>query len=258
MDDLSSKFIGIDTSDLPDFYDFQKPLEMGLWVLLVAKDKLGIKRLTASDIANVIIEAMEVSTNFVSITSAFNRAEDKVHTYYEKPLTYYAIMKSGQYHLFGSTRGGSVNVHYFVPGQKYLSKRVLADNILSGLEGDLGIVDPYCSIRSLDVLSVSGAKNVKFLTRLQNLSKKNEQQFIRELKDFNSEGRSIEFRNYTAADIHDRYIISSDAVVILGHSIKDLGAKESFAVVLNKEGNRNIFDSLVEGFNRRWKKACLI
>ena len=53
----------------------------------------------------------------------------------------------------------------------------------------------------------------------------------------------------------DRYIISSDSLVILGHSIKDIGSKESFAVTLSSHTNKNIVEALTENFNRRWKKA---
>lgn len=44
----------------------------------------------------------------------------------------------------------------------------------------------------------------------------------------------------------------------LGHSIKDLGVKESFAIVLNKDTNKNIVEALIENFDRRWKQSSLL
>ena len=44
VEDIIAEFKKVDISDLPDFYNYRKPLEMGLWVLWGAKDKLGIKK----------------------------------------------------------------------------------------------------------------------------------------------------------------------------------------------------------------------
>ena len=117
------------------------------------------------------------------------------------------------------------------------------------------IVDPYCGERTLDILGNVKNRVVKFITRVENLREKNKKRFLRELKDFKSEHPEIEFKNYPHKDIHDRYIISSELLVILGHSIKDLGAKESFAIILNKDMNKNIVEALIENFNRRWKQS---
>ena len=99
------------------------------------------------------------------------------------------------------------------------------------------------------------SNEVKFLTRLENLREKDKKRFLREVKDFKSEKPNIEFRDYPYPHIHDRFVISSNNIVLLGHSIKDLGSKESFAVVLNKETNRDFFEALVRIFNEKWKKA---
>ena len=93
---------------------------------------------------------------------------------------------------------------------------------------------------------------------MENLREKDKNRFLRELKDFKSEHSKIEFKNYPHKDIHDRYIISSELLVILGHSIKDLGAKESFAIILNKDTNKNIVEALIENFNRRWKQSSML
>jgi hypothetical protein len=256
--ELVQKFRGVDTSGLPEFTNYDKPLEMGLWVLWVAKEKLDITKLTAYQIADVLVQAMEVSIDPRAIVNSFNRAKRKVHIYRDEKETYYGIMKPGKDHLIANAGTGSIQVYYFEAGKRYYSKNVLANNILAELKGELKIVDPYCSARTLDILLKAQAKNVKFLTRLENLSKKDKNQFLRELNDFKSEHTNVEFRNYSNTDIHDRYVISSNALVILGYSMKDLGAKESFAVVFDKEANKNIFDALVESFNRRWKIASTL
>lgn len=250
--DLTKRFKEVDTSDFPSFNIYKKPLEIGLWVLWVAKDKLQIKMLSARQIASVIRDVKEISINAESITRAFNRAGDKIHTYHQNEEVYYEIMIPGKEHLATQLKDESINVYYFKPEKEYTSKRVLVKNILSNLKGELKIVDPYCGERTLDILTNVKNDVVKFITNLENLRRKNKGGFLRELEDFKKENPNIEFRNYPHTDIHDRYIISSDNLVILGHSIKDLGTRETFAIILNKDTNKDIFEALVENFSRRW------
>lgn len=256
--EISKRFIEIDISDFPDFYSYKKPLEEGLWILWVAKEKLQIERLTAEQIASIIRDVKEVSIEAKSITNSFNKGGDKIHTYHENGQVYFEIMRSGKDHLISQTKEGSIQVVYFEPDKRYTSKRLLSKNILDSLKGELRIVDPYCSERTLDILKDIKNEHVKFLTRVDNLREKEKGRFLRELQDFKSEKPSIEFRNYPNVDIHDRYIISSDSLVVLGHSIKNLGSKESFAVILSKDTNRNIFEAVTENFDRRWKQSSTL
>ncbi len=257
--DLLERFRDVKTDGLPEFGNYGKPLEMGLWVLWVAKEKLDLRMLTAYEIADVIVNVKENSIDARAIVNAFNRAKGKkIHIHDVGGETYYEIMGPGKEHLIKKTSGGSIAVYYFEAEKRYHSKNVLANNILTGLTGEIKIVDPYCSDRTLDILSKARVKKVKFLTRLENLSERNKNHFLRELRDFKAEHANVEFKNYSNTDIHDGYIISPDVVVILGHSMKDLGAKESFAVVFDKQTSRNVFEALVENFNRRWNKASLM
>jgi hypothetical protein len=254
---LITEFSNANISDFPDFNLFKTPLEMGLWVLWVAKDKLNIKKMTADQIASVIRDVNEASIDAKSINYSFTPAKGKIHIYHEDGTVYFEIMKMGKDHLLGLIKQGSVDVLYFQPDQKFTTKRTLSKNILEGLQGKLQIVDPYCSERTLDILKDLKVK-VDFLTRVENLREKERERFLRELQDFKSEFTGFEFRNYPNADIHDRFIISENSLVILGHSIKDLGSKESFAIILEKNSNRNVIEALIENFNRRWKQATIL
>ena len=258
MTDIVEKFKELDTSDFPDFYTYKTPLAKGLWVLWVAKEKLGIRKLDSEQVALVIRDVMEISIDAKSIVYAFNRAGDKVHAYHEDDSTLFEIMKPGKEYLLSQMREGSVQLFYFEPGRRFSSKRILSKNILDNLVGDLKIVDPYCNERTLDILKDVGDRVVKVLTRVENLREKERNRFLREVIDFKSESKNMEFRSYPYTDIHDRYIISSDSLALLGHSIKDLGGKESFAIVLNKDTSKNIIESLRENFDRRWKQSKII
>ncbi|MCJ7786630.1 hypothetical protein MUP06_00205 [Patescibacteria group bacterium] len=250
------KFRHVKTDGLPEFDNYDKPLEMGLWVLWVAKEKLDVRMLTAYEIADVIVNVMENSIDARAIVNAFNRAKGKkIHIHDIDGETYYEIMGPGKEHLIKKTGEGSIAVYYFEPGKRYQSKRVLATNILADLKGVLKIVDPYGDTGTLDILSKANVEDVQFLIRLDSLSEQNKRRFQRELQDFRSDHPNIKFRNYSKSEIHDRYIISSDKLIILGHSLKDLGSKESFAIKLDKQTAGDIFDTLIGTFNRRWKEA---
>jgi len=246
-----------DISEFPDFYKYNTPLERGLWILWVTKEKLDIRKLSAEQIAAIARDALETSINSISITQAFRRAGDKIHVYYENKTKLYEIMKLGK-DLLLSNQVGAIQLYYFEPNKPFTSKRILSKNIMESIKGELEIVDPYCNERTLDILKEIKGRRIKFLTRIENLNEKKKARFLRELGEFKLEYDSMEFRNYPYKDIHDRYIISSDYLVLLGHSIGDLGSKESFAVLLNKNVFRNVAEVLIETFNRRWKQSTTI
>lgn len=252
---LIQQFKTAEISNFPEFNSYGKPLEMGLWILWVAKEKLGLKKLSADDIATLIRDVYEISIDGKKVLRAFSRAVGKVHTYKEVDNYYYEIMKPGKDHLISLVKEGAIDVIYFEADKRFTSKRLLSRHIFDSLKDDLLIVDPYCGVRTLDVLSSVKVNKIYFLTKVENLREPERSRFSRELQDFKIEHPNIEFRNYPHADLHDRYVISSDLLVILGHSIKDLGSKESFAVFLRKKTSQNIVEALIENFNRRWKQA---
>jgi hypothetical protein len=258
MKNVVEKFERVDTSDFPDFYTYNTPLERGLWILWVMKEKLGIRKLNAEQIASVIRDVKEISVDAKSIIYAFNRAGDKIHVYHENGATHFEIMKPGKDYLLSRVREGSVELFYFEPGRRFTSKRILSKDILSNLKGKLKIVDPYCNERTLDILRDVKDRGVKVLTRVENLKDKERNRFLREIRDFKSENKNIEFRSYPHTDIHDRYIISPEFIIILGHSIKDLGNKESFAILLSRNTSKNVFEALNENFDRRWKQSKIL
>jgi hypothetical protein len=245
----------IDTSDFPDFYGYSKPLDRGLWVLWVAKEKLGTRCLWVQDLAKIMLDWKEVSVEPSALVKAFNRAQDKIHRYEDGSLE---ITKAGKDHLTARAKPGSTRLYYFEPGKRYTSKLVLSERVLANLKGELRILDPYCGERTLDILRKVEDTPVKFLTKIDNIGPPQRARFLRELKDFKSECSNVEFRDYGHGGLHDRYVISSESLVLMGHSMKDLGGKESFAVVLDKHACKDVVDILRLNFDSRWKRSiCL-
>lgn len=253
--DLSKEFAKIEASEFPHFYDFDKPLEKSLWVLWVAKEKLNNHKLTAKEIATIIRDVMEISINARTVTNSLNRAGEKIHPYPEGEEVLYEIMKPGKEHLLSQEEVGAINLYYFEPGAHFTSKRLLSKNILNDLQGELRIVDQYCNVRTLDILCNIENQKVKFITRTQHMNRKARKKFFRALSDFNAEYSNIIFKEYPKSQLHDRYILSNRKLILLGHSMKDLGSKESFAVTLTKEKNRNIYEAILENFKEKWRQS---
>jgi hypothetical protein len=261
MDDLSKRLIRISdrTNEIFPFDECTSILERSLWVLWEVKEKLNTKRLNSEQISDILRELKEISIPASSIKQSLKRAGDKIHCYYENDQLLYEIMKPGKEYLTSISQQDSVEVFYFEPGKKYTSKKLLKDEILKTFKGELKIVDPYCGERTLDIISGIMDRPVKFLTKIDNIQdKKVQEKFLRELRDYKAENANFELKDYPNRDLHDRYIICPSDLAILGHSIKDVGGKESFAIIFNKDKYLNIFEALNENFDTRWKQSRIL
>jgi hypothetical protein len=253
------KYSKINTVDLPPFDDCHTIIQQTLWVLWLGKDKLKQARMTTEQISSILREAQEISVKPPSISQALKRAGDKVHCYRDNGQFLYEIMKPGKDYLMSIKLKGALEVFYVEPEQRYSSKRLLVTGILEPLIGELKIVDPYCGERTLDIFKAIKARPIKFLTKLSNITNINvKNTLLRDIKDFKSENHDIEIRDYPNKDLHDRYIISTISLILLGYSMKDLGAKESFAIVLNATTSKNIYESLSETFDKRWNLSNIV
>lgn len=130
--------------------------------------------------------------------------------------------------------------------------------IVEILEGDLCIVDPYYGNGTFFVLEKFGKKRkIRFLTyKLGDEEQKNRTKFDINLRRFKKEFKNIELKAYGQFyELHDRYIISDNALVIVGYGIKDLADKESFIVFLPKNLVKDFLPTLKKTFEIRWKKS---
>ncbi len=130
--------------------------------------------------------------------------------------------------------------------------------IVSLLEGDLCVVDPYYGNGTFFALEKFGNKRkIRFLTcKLGGEEQDNPTKFDNNLKRFKKEFKNIELREYEKFyELHDRYIISDNALVIIGYGIKDLADKESFIVFLPKNLVKDFLPTLKKTFEMRWSKS---
>ena len=243
----------------PYFYNLKKILDKGLWVLALYREELNIDGLSAEEISTIILENMREKISSTSITKAFNRSSKFVYSYKHKDKTYFKILKKGEERLsYIKNKEKQLTFFYFNPNKKYTSKRIFIKEIFYKLKRVIKIVDPYIDLSTLDSLKINKNQKIKLITVLDNLNPKKKRQFIKEFKLFRSEYPNVELRDYPHRDIHDRYILSKDKIIFLGHSFKDLGKKDSFGIVLNRNQFRDISATLENIFKKRWNKAIPI
>ncbi len=126
--------------------------------------------------------------------------------------------------------------------------------LLQPLMGEVRICDPYYGTGSLLRLDeLAKAKAIRFLTqkadsREQTLLPKAIQEFVRERPQF-------EFRRHGPNDLHDRFIITDDCLILLGHGLKDIGNKDSFVVKLDRGLAADVIDNVRASFDARWLAA---
>ena len=104
-------------------------------------------------------------------------------------------------------------------GQPFTAKSEIRD-LAAKAEGVLFLVDAYVGISTLDCLR-DVHHPIRILTGQKPQSV--EHGFETALKEFRSEGRTIEVRRH--AKLHDRYIMFNDRCWLVGGSIKDAGKK---------------------------------
>jgi len=137
------------------------------------------------------------------------------------------------------------------------SARLKLGDIFKNLSGQVKICDPYYGIRTLDILdNIPPNVKVQFLT-----SKTSEagRKLEGAMKDFKKERPNIEFRlAKKEAGLHDRFVITNNLILILGHGIKDVGGKESFIIRLDKELVPDIINGSQKSFDVNWNEGTTL
>ncbi len=131
-------------------------------------------------------------------------------------------------------------------------------SIIKILDGDLCIVDPFYGNGTFYTLAKFGKeRKIRFLSgQLGGEEQKNINNFNINFKKFKKEFKNIKMKRYNKFyELHDRYILAKDTLVVVGHGITDFGNKESFVIFLPKKLISNFLPTLKKIFDERWKKS---
>ena len=220
------------------------PLKLGLAALMLAKDRMKIQWLSSADISKAL-ERAGIAVTPERLEKALARADDRVSRKRVRDEGSYSLMTKGR-----------MGVEYLEGGRPRTARRELRE-ILGGIRGVVRICDPYYGIRTLDALEMLHEDcEVRFLT---SRTTENPARLQGPLKDFRRERPKAELR--TCADpaaLHDRYVLSNSALLLVGNGLKDLGGKESFVVTIPRELAPDLLGEVGEAFDRRWDKASPI
>lgn len=130
--------------------------------------------------------------------------------------------------------------------------------IIKLLDGDLCIVDPFYGNGTFFLLEKFGKdRKIRFLSgQLGSEERENISDFQINLKRFKKEFKNIQMKIFDKFyELHDRYIIAQNSLVVVGHGIKDFANKESFVIFLPRKIVLNFLPNLKRIFEERWKKS---
>jgi len=207
-----------------------------------------------------LLEIRSIASSELNVERALARAGNRVmRKRFDEPgdpnnKTAYKISEKGVSYLQSK---------YALPGMKALiiggskpwtDRHLTLPEIAAELKGRICVVDKFYGIGSLAILHYfKHGRPLQFLTGKTNESSTT---FSREVKDFQKEVPSLEVRLFSAHhDLHDRYIISDNALVVVGHGIKDMGNKESFLILFKGDSTPDLRKTFLEKFGSRWKGA---
>ena len=253
---LLETFAALDQGIKDSLADADSPLLLSLSALDIAANEAGVDRLTAEHIV-ACLEAAGVAIKKKSVSRALARAGAKVSTGKDQDgETLYKLMTKGKKEIENLLGGELMSVVRIEGGQPRTSRLRLGE-ALGTLKGTIRVCDPYYGIRTLDSLDhIPKACSIRFLTAKSNEPALKIQNAIR---DFKKERPTAEFRIAASpSDLHDRYVLSVDTLLILGHGLKDIGGKESFMIRIGRELAPDLLNELATTFDSRWKSGSSI
>lgn len=253
---LLETFSTLDQGIKNSLADTDSPLLLSLSAMDIAANEAGVDRLTAEHIV-ACLEAAGVAIKKTSVSRALARAGARVSTGKDQDgETLYKLMTKGKKEI-ENLLGGELMSVVRVEGGQPRTARLRLGEALGILKGTIRVCDPYYGIRTLDSLDhIPKTCSIRFLTAKSNEPALRLQNAIR---DFTKERPNTEFRiAANPSDLHDRYVLSADTLLILGHGLKDIGGKESFMIRIGRELAPDLVHELASAFDARWNTGSAI
>lgn len=253
---LLSSFASLDTTTKDLLADIDSPRGLALATLSIAKTRFDIATLSAEHIV-AGLEAAGVAVTRKSIGRSLSNSKGLItRTIEEDGEVFYRLMTRGEREAEKILGQGGLTI-LRIEGGLPRQARLRLGEIFQTMKGTVKICDPYYGVSTLDSLDLLPKTcTVQFLTQKTNDSAR---KISSAFRDFYKERPKTEFRIAPAASrLHDRYIITNDQLLILGHGIKDIGNKESFVVALNKELIPDLMNEINSFFDGAWKGGTTV
>ncbi|MFC1596487.1 hypothetical protein ACFL5Q_00875 [Planctomycetota bacterium] len=144
---------------------------------------------------------------------------------------------------------------FFVEAGKPRTAHVTLLSILSPLDGEVRICDPYYGTGTLLRLDPIADKPIRFLTRQPDSKEQSSGILSKAVAEFFKQHPNVEFKRHSTRDLHDRFILCRTELILLGHGLKDIGNKDSFIVRLSRDIAADTIDEVTDSFDRKWANA---
>jgi len=248
---LLTTFTSLEQNQKDILADIDSSLLLAFAVLKIAQEKCGVDRLPSEHIT-ACLECAGVARSITSIKNALIRAGDRVSPIKDMAgVISYKLMTKGQREINDILSTKPIKVIRIDSNQPRSARHQLSE-ILASLRGEVKICDPYYGTRTLDSLDyISKVCHVRFLTAITSEAGRKLQGA---LKDFKKERPKTELKiAKNPHELHDRYIVTNETLLILGHGLKDIGGKESFIICLNNKLVPDLIKELISSFDEKWK-----
>jgi hypothetical protein len=246
---LEDQFAGLDQASKDTLADLPTTQQKALAALLIAGDDYDTPWLDAGGIC-IALRAAGVALSPNQIGPALSRPRNLVARQAKNGATQYRLMTAGRRVVEAVLSRTALSVMYVEAGKPRTARKQLAA-LLAPLTGDVQISDPYYGVRTLDSLALLiSASSVRFLTARTN---EKQAEVARVIGDFRREHPNIDLRVASnPSSMHDRYIISDDTLILVGHGLKDIGGKESFVIRLDSQMVEDIVANMRAAFDAKW------
>lgn len=249
LDSLIRGFRAANLGAFPSLDDYESPQDQALWVLWVAKDKLNTPWLTSKLVAELLSEFFELPVTRRGIGPALHQASLKKLVQGSKREgkdLFFRIMKPGKDYLKGTARNA---VRLIDPGKAFEAHKQLRD-VFQGLRGTVRVCDPYFDYKTLARLEEFPATcQIQVLTVTVNQSGRTRNA----CKAYQKQIGNVEVRVHKQRDLHDRYIIHDGGMLLVGTSLNQIGAKQTFIVAVGPDMRR----TMLADFDGKWAQAAI-
>ncbi len=248
-------FRALDNEEKESLADIDSPLKLSLAILRIAKDKFGYEYLTVEAIL-ACLEAIDISIKQLKITRALAGAGNKINRKVFDRDIKYKITIHGRRYIEEISSNNKLSLLYIEANTPRTARKKL-DDLLKSFKGVVRVCDPYYGIRTFDTLELFPKScSVLFLT---GITTDNQSKLNNVIKDYKKERPKTEIRIVAnVKDLHDRYILSDDSFMIIGHGIKDIGNKDSFIIKIDKSLTPDLLLQVKNNFDNRWKSGSIL
>lgn len=250
--EIFEKFRTVETEVKQTLSKITSPLKLGLCVLTLAQDRFGVEYLSLNEIIESL-DRLGVAVNRIRLVRALAGAGNRIRRVEVKGVTKYKVMTVGRQGVEDiiSITGPQV---VYMEGDKPRTARKKLKDIIATMRGTIRICDPYYGVRTLDILELFPSRcDIRFLTAK---TTEKSAKIKSAISDFKKEYPKVEIRIYPRdRELHDRYVIAGNRLLIIGHGIKDIGNKESFIIQVDSTYAGDLIRMLLNIFDQRWSSS---